>query len=264
MSHGQFADIVQQSWVKGAEVVSSIHELTSSLKTWNKEVFGNIFYWKKRVLARLQGIQKHLNGSNQPFLRRLEKELDSQYNQILKQEEIYWYQKSRCQWLSFGDRNTAYFHTKAIIRRQKNRIQCLKDNDHQWIWDDMKLKAMATEFYKNLFSKEGDSHHREHFFSKFPTIDEGIKNQLLRTVTDEEVKRALFDMKPFKAPGPDGFQPMFFQSQWQLVGDDVCNFIRKAFEGRQNLSEVNYSLIVLIPKVPRPEFIHQFRPIGVM
>jgi len=56
---------------------------------------------------------------------------------------------------------------------------------------------------------------------------------------------------------------MVFQSLWQLVADDVCNFIRKAFKGRQNLSEVNYSLIVLIPKVPMPKFIHQFRPIGL-
>jgi hypothetical protein len=40
---------------------------------------------------------------------------------------------------------------------------------------------------------------------------------------------------------------MVFQSLWQLVADDVCNFIIKAFKGRQNLSEVNYSLIVLIP-----------------
>jgi hypothetical protein len=105
MSNGQFADIVQQSSVKGVEVVSSKQELTSNLKTWNKEVFGNIFYRKKRVVGQLQGIN------------RLEKELNSEYNQILKQEEIYWYKKSRCQWISFSDRNTAYFHTKAIIRR---------------------------------------------------------------------------------------------------------------------------------------------------
>jgi len=64
MSNGQFVDIVQQSSVKGVEVVSSRQELTSNLKTWNKEVFGNIFYRKKRVVTRLQGIQKHLNGNN--------------------------------------------------------------------------------------------------------------------------------------------------------------------------------------------------------
>lgn len=34
--------------------------LNFALKDWNKDVFGNIFYQKNRLLARLNGIQKAL------------------------------------------------------------------------------------------------------------------------------------------------------------------------------------------------------------
>jgi len=50
-------------------------------------------------------------------------------------------------------------------------------------------------------------------------------------VADEEAGKALFDMKPFKAPRPNGYQPYFHRSQWHVVGGSVCRFIRKFFEG---------------------------------
>jgi hypothetical protein len=33
----------------------------------------------------------------------------------------------------------------------------------------------------------------------------------MKPVTDEKVKRTVFDMKPLKAPGPDGFQAHFYK-----------------------------------------------------
>lgn len=37
----------------------------------------------------------------------------------------------------------------------------------------------------------------------------------------EEVKAALFNMMPTKAPGPDGFPPAFFQQNWETVKHDI-------------------------------------------
>lgn len=70
-------------------------------------------------------------------------------------------------------------------------------------------------------------------------------------------------MKPYTAPGPDGFQPFFYQSQWLVVGKSVCDFIRNIFNGKSEVAEVNQTHLVLIPKVNAPEYIYQFRPIGL-
>jgi len=40
-----------------------------------------------------------------------EASLQKEYNDVLRQEEILWYQKSRENWVKLGDRNTSFFHT---------------------------------------------------------------------------------------------------------------------------------------------------------
>ena len=41
----------------------------------------------------------------------------------LEKEEIYWVQRSRANWLKFGDRNTSFFHNFASARKKKNYIK---------------------------------------------------------------------------------------------------------------------------------------------
>lgn len=39
--------------------------------------------------------------------------------------------------------------------------------------------------------------------------------RILQFVTAEEIKQALFDMAPYKSPGPDGIPAGFYQLYWQ-------------------------------------------------
>ena len=82
---------------------------------------------KKALLARLGGIQKSPAYPYSRFLYNLESELQSQLNEILKVEEIKWFQKSRTGWISKGDRNTRYYHLKTSVRRRRNRVLALQD-----------------------------------------------------------------------------------------------------------------------------------------
>jgi hypothetical protein len=116
--HDNFTSFIQENWKHGADLPHALEVMTAQLKRWNKDVFGNIFMRKERVLAGLGGVQQALAVKGNSYLNRLENQLLTKYHQILRQEEVHWYQKSRCQWITFGDRNTSYFHIKTIIRRQ--------------------------------------------------------------------------------------------------------------------------------------------------
>ena len=82
-------------------------------------------------------------------------------------------------------------------------------------------------------------------------------------VPSMEVKRALFDMSPFKAPAQDGFHTFFYQHNWEVVGPLVVRFVCSIFEGSTIVRSANSTHIVLIPKMAQSEYLHNFRPISL-
>jgi hypothetical protein len=76
---------------------------------FNKEIFGSIKNRKYSIERRLKGIQKALENIDSASLVYLEHQLQKEYDTILFQEELLWYQKSRDNWIKLGDRNTRFF-----------------------------------------------------------------------------------------------------------------------------------------------------------
>jgi len=168
---------------------------------FNHEVFGNIFQRKKLVESRLKGIQNYLERVDSLRHTLLEKELQQEYNHILFQEEMLWYQKSHEKWVKFGDKNSTFFHTQTIIRRKKNKIHRLQLPNGNWTTDSDILQDEAHKFFKNFFTSTQPSHNRNFSVDNHPTIDNLTMNSLTKPVTKSEV----LTMKPYKAPGLDGF-----------------------------------------------------------
>lgn len=90
-----------------------------------------------------------------------------------------------------------------------------------------------------------------------------MNESLVTEVTDEEIKKPTFQMSALKAPGPNGFNGLFFQRYWEIVGQDVCSAVKSFFHEGYMLKEINKTNMVLIPKVQIPEKVTQFRPLGL-
>ena len=66
-----------------------------------------------------------------------------------------WPQRSTALWLREGDTNTKYFRRKASWRRKKKTINKLKDDSGEWVENKDKLQELTTNFFKELYTKEG-------------------------------------------------------------------------------------------------------------
>nr|DAD25786.1 TPA_asm: hypothetical protein HUJ06_027254 [Nelumbo nucifera] len=86
---------------------------------------------------------------------------------------------------------------------------------------------------------------------------------LTRVPTTEEIRDVAFQIGELKAPGPDGMSASFFHKCWSIIEQDVVSFIQSLFFGDEMLPEVNFTNIVVIPKVKCPETVAHFRPISL-
>lgn len=81
--------------------------------------------------------------------------------------------------------------------------------------------------------------------------------------SDDEIKEAVFLLPKGKSSGPDELPAEFFQTFWDIVGEDVKNFIRGFFMGR-DIGCMNKASITLIQKEQGASAISDFRPISVI
>ena len=259
-----FPNLVHDSWTKFPQNVPlAIHDFTNRVTTWNRQVFGNIFHRKRRLLARLNGIQKALSFRPCLALLELEKELTLQYQNILHLEEEFWSLKSWLQWTNLGDRNTTFFHLSTICRHHRSRIWCRKNSEGSWCHSTSDIKNLLQNHFVKLYTLERDStlvlDSNPNLFS---SLSANTCSLLATPPTRADIEATIKSFQLLKAPGPDGFHPIFFQKFWNIIGDSITDYIQGIFTEKKIPPNLNSTLICLIPKVSSPETVHQFRPIG--
>src|SRR6185437_1959464 len=80
----------------------------------------------------------------------LKQTLKSRLIQLLREEEIKWYQRGKTTKLLFGDMNTKFFQLIANRKHRKTRNFQLED-DGKIIKGDEQLKKYITDYYCGLF-----------------------------------------------------------------------------------------------------------------
>lgn len=172
-------------------------------------------------------------------------------------------QRSRVEWLQARDRNTSFFHARATTRRRTNKIKYLLRQDQSKCEDQAEMKETARLFYSDLFSTEPRSNF-DLILDAMPTrIDQTTNDALCQPYSNVEIRMVLFQMGPTKAPGPDGFPALFYQKHWDLLQEVICQAMRNFLEGGEILVGLCDTTIVLIPKMSKPDYLTNYRPISL-
>ncbi|KAL8143344.1 hypothetical protein V2J09_016376 [Rumex salicifolius] len=151
----EFKEIVAAGWNSDSgSLADSLSKLTESLQTWNRRSFGNIFYRKRKLRARIEGARQKLCEVPSQRLLNIERRLCSELEEVLAQEQLLWFQKSRANFLIAGDRNTRFYHLSTIIRRRSNKILSLQNSEGTWISDRLEVEKLVVDFFAGLYTVE--------------------------------------------------------------------------------------------------------------
>ncbi len=176
---------------------------------------------------------------------------------------MYWKQRAQVAWLKEGDRNTKFFHSKATQRQKKNSLMGLMDKEGHWHQDPDKMEEIAVEYFDDIFTSTNplDLESCTEGIERFVT--NAMNHSLTCVFREEKVDKAIQQMHPFKAPGPNGFPAAFYQKYWHTVGSKVRTGLISMLNDRAILQKINFTYIVLIPKKKNPKSMTEFRPISL-
>lgn len=174
-----------------------------------------------------------------------------------------WYQKARTKWIACGDKKTRFYKTLAVSKRRRNKVLCLKDDLNEWCHNQEELGRLATNHFKSLYSAEVTVSYIPNSILGFPSTLSDNSHIFSPIIDEGEIKEALFSMGSSKAPGPDGYNPGFFKKMWPILKDPIIQLVQNIFTTGSVPTLLNETLITLIPKVPNPETLSQFRPISL-
>ena len=163
-----------------------------------------------------------------------------------------WNQRSRALWIKCGDRNTKFFHATANQGRRTNKIKGLRGADEVWYDQPEDIEREILEYFSSIFSTASPSLFATSLDAINPRVSVDMNVALLKKFSVMEVWKALHQMHPTKAPGPDSMSPIFYQKYWDVVGNSVTNSILQLLNTRCMSNGWNETYICLIPKVSSP------------
>nr|GEU47764.1 RNA-directed DNA polymerase, eukaryota [Tanacetum cinerariifolium] len=136
-------------------------------------------------------------------------------------------QKAKIKWFIEGDENSKYYH------------------DGIWMESPHLVKHEFFEHFKNRFEKPNKSCILlERNFVKRISLEQN--DDLEREVSNEEIKRAVWDCGIDKAPEPDGFTFGFYRWYWDIIGNDVVDAFKWFFCMERSRKEVLANRLVTV------------------
>lgn len=159
-------------------------------------------------------------------------------------------QRSRLLFLAEGDANTRFYHLQACHRSRQNRIESLQVQGAQVVSDQAMVDALF-EYYNGVLGSNFERSRRVNLQAVgFPTVD---LSDLERLFTEEEVWAVIRDMPNDKAPGPDGFSGLFYESCWGTIKGDVMNAFNAFWaQDARSLHHLNDAYMIPLKKKNNP------------
>ncbi|XP_075663408.1 uncharacterized protein LOC142632996 [Castanea sativa] len=194
-------EVVDKAWqlqVEGSQGFKLARKQTNTkneLKKWNKEHFGNVRERIKVLEKKIEEVQ-----GAEPTKENLELEvaLSLELDDWLVKESLKWQQKSREIWLKEGDRNSRFFLLTTLVRRRRNFISDIKQEDSSWI--------------------SGREAIQEYFKANFQSLYQSSRPQIPESLLEKKLRRRYLGLNHLNLLDQTAFQLSSISTIGKLLG----------------------------------------------
>lgn len=131
------------------------------------------------------------------------------------------------------------------------------------MFKEEEIVKTITEYYSSIFTAQMSESSPVVQESISPKVTLEMNQTLIAPTSALEIKETLFSIHPDKAPGPDGCSASFYQTFWDIIGDDISKDIQDFFAAGSMDSRQNETHVRLIPKVVGPRKVTEYLPIAL-
>ncbi|XP_042973032.1 uncharacterized protein LOC122304830 [Carya illinoinensis] len=267
VKHEAFMECVAVSWEKGMEergmarLAKKLKRLKSTLRGWNKEVFGattlNIRLLEDRVGKLENKMQEGFNEEDEQDYLVAKIEL----NTWLEREETRLRQQAKLSWLEKGEASPSFF--RACNARSKMQVNEMRLPDGRWLKSSEEIHEEAVQYFSHFLAHKQVGVLPDLSNLVQTVVIEEDNERLCQLPSIQDVRDAVFSIPINSSPRPNGFGSGFFQACWHIIGNDVVEAVQEFFLGAYLPINFAASFLTLIPKVESPTNFDKFRPISL-
>ena len=149
----------------------------------------------------------------------------------------------------------------ASNRKRNNMILRIKDDNNTWIDKEKDIVNVFVSYFN--FTTSCHTNIKQIFQTVDCRISNEVNADLVKEFTVEEIKGALDQIHSNKAPSPDGMIICFFKKFWPIVGGNVTRILLAFLNGGEQLTSINHTNLVLVPKKKSPCTPKDYKPISL-
>ncbi|GFS30621.1 hypothetical protein Acr_00g0012980 [Actinidia rufa] len=268
--HEKFPEIVSKVWrmqPNGTAMYKFCRKLRSlkvPLRALNRHHFSHISARAEAAEVELSKAQQQLHDNPADAnLQNLVPELRQKALKLAEAELSFCSQLAKSKYLKNCDNGTKFFHNLIKSNRVKNHIASISLEDGSRTSSKIQVGKAFVQYYRSLLGtkRECTSLNRDTVLQgKLLNADQA--ECLIRPISDEEIKAALFSIGDDKAPGPDGYSSCFYKHSWDIIAMDFTAAVKEFFTSGEILKQINHAVITLIPKSKNADSVEEFRPIA--